>query len=513
MQSNATAVFNARSNRRFTRKVIGRFVLAVALIAASSFAVFAVLQPPPDITQLVPGDVSMVGSADLNWMYTNTAGIRSTPEVTGFFKQIDTQFGLSMDTDIAPWLGRLVVAKIAGKQSTQQIVGFAEIRDPSVFASSLVKLKTSPAVTGGFKTDALVIDGHGVTEFYKPGQEQSKVSLTVYKNWLVVGVGDGTIEHVFQVWDGKSQSLSENPAYSQILKKMYVAHSIGWVAGDTSGIVNGPAGGAAAIARPYAEGAAGLALFDEGLSLKNVPSNASGALVMTAPGHWMQTIFDEFHTTAQAGNPQPGAPPTDLIPQFEKIASPLTGEAVLSGIYSDGQAGATLNATTQSSGAARTAAINIAQVLTKMGVQIGHADDQWTIAEQANAPSTEFKPAMRTQDNYLQLATNPKWLTEPEGQSGLVMPADAAGSCLLVLVSFKDIDLLLNHGLNGAAQPGASTAPAIFKRNSLEKASLAAWMTIDPTGQYVTATMRLSNLDWKTTINQLIESAVHKPAA
>jgi hypothetical protein len=93
------------------------------------------------------------------------------------------------------------------------------------------------------------------------------------------------------------------------------------------------------------------------------------------------------------------------------------------------------------------------------------------------------------------------------------MPADAAGSCLLVLVSFKDIDLLLNHGLNGAAQPGASTAPAIFKRNSLEKASLAAWMTIDPTGQYVTATMRLSNLDWKTTINQLIESAVHKPAA
>jgi hypothetical protein len=519
---------------RFSRKIAVRVGLGAVLTLGASIGVFAFIQQSPNELSMIPANVTGLGSVDFGWVWTNSATIRQQPKIADALSKIESQSGISIHSDVVPWLGRIEVANLSVTQDEPKVAFFAEIRDMSAYASFMLKLQTLAGDKSPVQVQTSTVDGHTVLVVSPKGQSSPSLSLTVQKGWLVGAYGAGTLDDIFAVWDGRKPNLLSNVAFTSVIKKLYVDSSPLWAVGNPKQIMERMSPDAKKISVSPYDDIVGAALIDKGntldiksvsyalndttrlamkravygldpinaSSLRMVPNQASAALVFSNPAHWIDVTVDELKHAMPSGAPPQMMFIDSMLQQYRPLYAPLTGDLTLTGIYSQNSGGVVLSIGTTSPAAAKGVAVRVVQLISPMIPSIKRTGNEWSIPNSPSYTHPLVSPAMRTVGKYIQFASSPGWLNSPEGHSSLTVPADAIGSIGIAVVSFKKVNTLLNIAQAGADE-GAKKISTLLEQNNLQDATLSSWSSIDPSGQTETGTVRLSSFDWKSTFNQL----------
>jgi hypothetical protein len=526
---NRAETFSAKL--RLPRKAAALIAACCALFIVSALGAYAYLTSTVDITELLPADVDGVCSVDSTWLWTNSAFIRSQPTVANALLHAKEETGISIGSDIAPWLGRVVVAKLHGPNKRPRIAVFAQITNSSEFANELLKVQNSDQAHHKFVIRTMSIDGRQVTEVSPIDHPWIKVDVTVQKGWLVATYGNGTLQDLVEVWSRRQRNITTNTAYVQVLNRIDSGESQIWAAGDAKDLVADLPPKTKAMAGTSAHGIEGGSLIDKGTtldlldasysedskttaimkkfsgklapitpsSMAIVPNNASAAYFVSSPGVLIDTAIGLFKDTSLPASEKPMVDGVVAnVKKFRNIYMPLTGVAGMSFIYSEGQFGATLSAATESPSSAISVAQAIAQAVWAISPTVHRSGNKWTLYTPKGMPPSPFNPAMRVVKNNVQLATSQQWLESAEGHTALILPAESEGSATALVVSFKQIGTLLKSA------PGPIST--VVTRTSLQNANITAWAKVDPSGQVGSGTFRISNLDWKATIIDLYKT-------
>jgi hypothetical protein len=242
-------------------------------------------------------------------------------------------------------------------------------------------------------------------------------------------------------------------------------------------------------------------------SLQTVPNVAFATVIVSSPSHMIDFILHQMNKALPDSKVSQLQVMNAMLLRYRSIYAPLTGMLTLSGIYINGQGGAVISAGTASNASAKSVADSIAQLVTPMVPSFRRDGNEWKMPTGGNAGPISFAPAMRVSSNNVQIATSATWLDAPEGHSALILPPDAVGSTYAMLINFKFVSPLLAMAAQAPPGSGPQAVADVLKRNNIQNATLSLWASTDPSGSSQ-STVRISNLDWKATLNGVLKVAI-----
>jgi len=544
------------------RWIAGPLVIAglAALIVAPCRSAVAQAAAPA-LPALIPQNSLMVSSIDVNWLWDTTASIRKAAKVNAAIEKAEAKSHISIEDDIKPWAGQIAFAVLDVKKKSASVIIYAQIRDQIKFMATVAKLtaawKTPPADAkpGDASPQFTPRDYHGVTVFDGTpiGKGGEAPSFAIVDGWAMAGIGKGSIEHALDVYQGRSPSISADPAMSQVIAKLPQTANA-WGVMNLKGVMDSAPGDAKlppnmpGFLAESANNDMGVAFTDEGKGMrfdivsapqtpkgrallakmaKNLPGvsgailkktpDAVLAVMFTSPAYYWNLFVSSMLETAsspaerkemQKGLNTSGAPFVSTLPYFHKDAG-----FVITWRKDRGY-GLALLAQGDSHNAALHAAATIAKALKQTGIPLQRGGNSWAAVipglDMMVPPTMPFKlaPFISAKDDWLVVGSNPSWLSSTSAPN-LQLPANSEGSPVIESVSMQWLPSLLDLVQQQASADDTDVNQGLDLVRSLhlETATASCYYHIDPSGANSAGTAEVTNWDWHAAIDAAVTAA------
>jgi len=528
------------AERPAPRRRVWAVAAAAALLLCLLGGAYAWWSRSPPLEALLPADTVAVASVDTPWWWRTSASLRRQPQVREAIAEAEKESGLSLENDVAPWVGQVGVAALNSDPNHPQIVVCAQVRDYAAFARCLARLR-SEATKG--KNGAAWKEGsyRGVSVQGTTTQSADGKGLTIQggfvRGWIVVGIGDGAEEKALDAWSGRAPSLAASPVWKKALA-LLPPNPVFWSGADVGAAKYTGALASASAAwadKPYAQNIAVSALADKGdglemdvvncpktdagrafwrkvkgnaqpvtgAALARLPDTTAVAVLINDPGGWWERARTQAEESMSA----------DQRAQFQQTlaqAGPLQDSVRhFSGQFGAGaqwQAGRGfgLVTTAEADGAAapQKAASDLTAWVQKQGSPIRQDGALARLTKSEDyTPSRGYClcPCWQPQDQWLSGASHPDWLHAPSGHPALQFPAEAKEADFVALGNFRALPGVL-HGQGSLAGAGPDTLPAV-RRLALENAQWTAWLAMDQNGDWQRVTVSLQHWNWRAVLD------------
>ncbi|MCS7224450.1 MAG: DUF3352 domain-containing protein [Armatimonadetes bacterium] len=529
------------------------WLLAFFVVVVSVFAiVFSIWRSRRLILidRLLPSEAPVFVIAD------GIRGLEIVREMTGgqFFAnvldELEKGTGISLEKDIAPWVGQVGVVALKSDQTNEDGVALVlEVRNWEEFQKCADKVKAKGTYLIDWKED--IYQGVKIQRAVLEGD--LPVGLGLLKTYAVVGVGKGAIEKVIDVWQGRKFSVRERKewmiAKSQLPKKPLVT-----VVMDTKMVtqslgeeINGLGQRAplSALFSEYAETISAIALTVEERSIgmktisvaasdrlrrrwqeaaKNfapvtgeifnlLPDEAVGAIYFSSLAQWWRWARDSIRAMLPTAEEKRGwdeavGEMKDLISVMERMTREmgvalLWGEKLGFGFLIMGQ-------TSDEKAAAEAAQTLSRFVEEKTGDKVEMQDGVFFVpASQQVDPTFSVLLCWTARGQWLIVASHPEWLKEVTGERGKRLATPLRHTLFGLVAHFQWLPSLLKKiEKEREAQffpPSERALISQLRQMKLEEAVLEAWMDLDPNGNWSAMTLQLRNWAWKDGLKAISE--------
>jgi hypothetical protein len=479
----------------------------VALAAVAAAFAFLYVRQVPALEALIPEEAEGVAVVDAAWLWDASADVRALPEARRALEEVEREAGISLEQDVAPWIGLMGVAVLRTEGHDPQAVALAQVRDWAAFARCQARLRSRPK--RGAEETWTNSSYHGV-ELQRvewkdkvSGEPEPPITLAWVKGWALVGIGEGAVEKAIDTYQGRTASLQKNAAWTTAGSRL-PRERVLWAGVDMRRVNAAFDGEENSIsprrlrhARRRAEGRLlrkklsdtvvmsslsdmgnGLRLDSvnaprteqgrahwkkmefgsrpvSGALLAQVPRGTTAALLLSDPN----ALWQNLKSLAMEGMDSSAAREEaekslrELAPA-EAILKQFTGDFGVALIARPGS-GFGLVALAQGKGAepVRRAASDLSAWLEKNDQQLNKRNDLYTFAEGTtgsevkDGESFPFTPCFGSRNDLLVASTHPEWLDDARAGAGevrLAFPAGAEQADLVLTGTFQALDSLLS---------------------------------------------------------------------
>lgn len=517
--------------------------LCLVLLATMGYALVLRFFPPTaPISALIPEECPVFATADGPWWWQSTQDIRTSPKVKTALQDAEKEMGLSVDKDVMPWVGRVGIAVFDMERNEPQMIVFAEVRNRTEFLKHYPQLQKSMAK--GTKTAWTEKKYKGVTiRFARMDSGSTRVvSAGQVGGWLVVGIGENSIERAIDAWKGDTPSLQKNKAWvkaqGQLPKQQRLF--IGMTGRGLLKLVgrNNPMAQTQLMTTDAANYQMATVMTDdadglrfESISVANsdklrarmkalaakvkpvqgdiisqLPEGTVIAGILSNPNAWWelskQGMIDSMQDpTRRMMMTQQMA----MLKPFEEVLGTCTGEFGFSLQWrkQDGF-GFALLGETESAANAKGAAEKLNAALVAHKVVAQKANGFYKIALPM-PPSKNFKlmPCWTAKDAWLKFSSYPTWITKQPKSAPLQLPTEARGAMSVTLVNLQFLpDFLTQLEQEHAGNPATFDK---IRTLHLETLQLVAYSTMAEDGATSHSVCELKHWDWRKAVAALPE--------
>ena len=456
---------------------------------------------------------------------------------------------ISVDQDILPWAGQGGVALLHYDEASPQsdrVAVFIQVHDWIAFARFVHRMESrlpasSPKIGPGEPGKQSSYDGVPIQIETLPGTGGSaptQIETAMLHGWFVTGIGSGSLEKVLDVYTGKQKSLADSAAW-QIAQRHLPSNAVGWSAIRADSLSSGATQTASNKAMTEKLGYLSVASFtapDSGMrwdavtvpinpttrrtlqqfaanqtvpitpaALAGTPDGSVATLVTSNATGQMNSLIDQIGSAAGSFTP------VDLRNAKAQIAKlgNLSGLAEVSIVVNpNGTGGVSAFADAATPQAAH-------QTVSLLKSQLGAVPLSAVSTHPVPKLGPDFVNSLKlvtsVQGSRVQMATSGGLLSAATqtGEPNLNFPAEANGASWFGAGNFRFLPALRAWAADPSnAGVGQAEVKELLGDLQLDHAQWVTWARTDPSGGWQQQTTMISNWQWRTALNSLVDSAI-----
>jgi len=526
--------------RRVVMKRIG--IGAAIVLCLVSLALYLYCRTAP-LYSLVPQDCAAMLVADTPWWWKSSEGIRANPAASSALGRMDKELGFSIKDDVMPWVGQISLVTFNPDEDEPRAALFAEIKNVYRFVRTTGRLRKSIERDRSLGWSNVTYRGVAIRRAYipNPPSEPLRISFAIVKGWMVVGVGNGTVEQIIDTSQGSKKSLSQNEDIVRSLSGLSDNQHAAWMINtpqtgnvlDQFSVASHPLAKALRATDSVSIGALSGDVNDlqlkavstatsektrsrwtafkrdikpiNGKILTQLPDGTSVLLLLSNPGKWFgqleKLLFGKSNSDTVKTLP---SPENGLLQGVSGFLNRFSGECAIAaawkettgfGIVAVGDAGD------------KNSALDAAKILKSMatsgGASMVEAGDLFEVA-----PEVRFNadvlclPCWTARSNWLLIGSHPNWIKC--SKTSVRLPKEAMNADAAFLVDLGFVPSFLQSRLQQSPYGTQGRVLDTVRKMNLNNACMTGWVKIDSEGRNQESVLELKGFDWTKIWNTVL---------
>jgi hypothetical protein len=419
-----------------------------------------------------------------------------------------------------------------------------QVRDWFAFGKCLAHLRSVAAQKSSGTWSKGSYQGVTRQRLAQPHASRSDLPIEfgMIKRWIVIGIGNGALEKVIDVWHGRQPSLQTNSAWSTALAQL-PRTSVLWGGCDSSVYDKTPKGRPiASMDQAFSQSVSVGALSDLGNGLQfdavsspktaqgrtfwhdlkgtagpvtdktlaQMPNDASIALLVDDPSQWWGRADAMIEKDMTASERTDWEHSVDSLGPASKVLGDFTGGSGVALLWNPIRGfGAVAVAQSDNPATLAQASTGTADLLRRHGEAMQLDGSIWR-PNHAYAHyktwNTTFAPCWKTTGNELTVGTASDWLDAPTGRPTLRIPAEARQAEIVALGNFRAAPSLLDRWATQSGSHEFQSVVTAIRKADPPRVEWAAWLALDQSGRWQHATFQIKGWDWRQTLDNSVKS-------